>query len=150
MFPLFLPGGMVINKLASAIVAVCLFAAAYMAEVVRGGLQAIPKGQYEAAEAVGLTYWQATVLIVMPQALKFMIPNIVGNFMGLLKDTTLVSIIGLYDLLGMINAVSHDPKWIGLHHEPLFIAAVIFFIGCFGMSKYSQHLERSLGAGNNR
>ena len=150
MFPLFLPGGMVIDKLASAIVAVCLFAAAYMAEVVRGGLQAIPKGQYEAAEAVGLTYWQATVLIVMPQALKFMIPNIVGNFMGLLKDTTLVSIIGLYDLLGMINAVSHDPKWIGLHHEPLFIAAVIFFIGCFTMSKYSQHLERTLGAGNNR
>ena len=150
MFPLFLPGGMVINKLASAIVAVCLFAAAYMAEVVRGGLQAIPKGQYEAAEAVGLTYWQATVLIVMPQALKFMIPNIVGNFMGLLKDTTLVSIIGLYDLLGMINAVSHDPKWIGLHHEPLFTAAVLFFIGCFAMSKYSQHLERSLGAGNNR
>ena len=150
MFPLFLPGGMVIDKLASAIVAVCLFAAAYMAEVVRGGLQAIPKGQYEAAEAVGLTYWQATVLIVMPQALKFMIPNIVGNFMGLLKDTTLVSIIGLYDLLGMINAVSHDPKWIGLHHEPLFTAAVIFFIGCFTMSKYSQHLERTLGAGNNR
>jgi general L-amino acid transport system permease protein len=86
----------------------------------------------------------------MPQALKFMIPNIVGNFMGLLKDTTLVSIIGLYDLLGMINAVSHDPKWIGLHHEPLFTAAVLFFIGCFAMSKYSQHLERSLGAGSNR
>ncbi|GIR54892.1 MAG: hypothetical protein CM15mP62_23630 [Rhodospirillaceae bacterium] len=117
MFPLFLPEGFHINKLASAIVAVCLFAAAYMAEVVRGGLQAIPKGQYEAAEAVGLTYWQSMGFIVMPQALKYMIPNIVSNFMGLFKDTTLVSIIGLYDLLGMINAVSQDPSWIGLHHD---------------------------------
>ncbi len=150
MFPLFLPEGFHINKLASAIVAVCLFAAAYMAEVVRGGLQAIPKGQYEAAEAVGLTYWQSMGFIVMPQALKYMIPNIVSNFMGLFKDTTLVSIIGLYDLLGMINAVSHDPRWIGLHHEPLFTAAVLFFIGCFAMSKYSQHLERNLGAGYGR
>ena len=150
MFPLFLPEGFHINKLASAIVAVCLFAAAYMAEVVRGGLQAIPKGQYEAAEAVGLTYWQSMGFIVMPQALKYMIPNIVSNFMGLFKDTTLVSIIGLYDLLGMINAVSQDPRWIGLHHEPLFTAAVIFFIGCFAMSKYSQHLERNLGAGHGR
>ena len=150
MFPLFLPEGFHINKLASAIVAVCLFAAAYMAEVVRGGLQAIPNGQYEAAEAVGLTYWQSMGFIVMPQALKYMIPNIVSNFMGLFKDTTLVSIIGLYDLLGMINAVSQDPRWIGLHHEPLFTAAVIFFIGCFAMSKYSQHLERNLGAGYGR
>ena len=147
---IFLPPGSNFDLILRVMIMVTLFAAAYMAEVVRGGLQAIPKGQYEAAEAVGLTYWQATVLIVMPQALKFMIPNIVGNFMGLLKDTTLVSIIGLYDLLGMINAVSHDPKWIGLHHEPLFTAAVLFFIGCFAMSKYSQHLERSLGAGNNR
>ena len=150
MFPLFLPEGLVFNKLASAIVAVCLFAAAYMAETVRGGLQAIPRGQYEAAEAMGLGYWQAMGLIIMPQALKMMIPNIVGSFIGLFKDTTLVSIIGLYDLLGMIKAVSQDPQWIGLHHEPLFTAAVIFFIGCFAMSKYSQHLEFKLGAGERR
>lgn len=150
MFPLFLPEGLVFNKLASAIVAVCLFSAAYMAETVRGGLQAIPKGQYEAAEAMGLGYWQSMGLIIMPQALKLMIPNIVGSFIGLFKDTTLVSIIGLYDLLGMISAVSQDPQWIGLHHEPLFTAALIFFIGCFAMSKYSRHLERTLGAGDRR
>ena len=150
MFPLFLPEGLVFNKLASAIVAVCLFAAAYMAETVRGGLQAIPKGQYEAAEAVGLGYWKSMGLIVMPQALKLMIPNIVGNFIGLFKDTTLVSIIGLYDLLGMVKAISHDPQWIGLHHEPLFTAALIFFLCCIAMSKYSQHLERKLGAGDRR
>ena len=150
MFPLFLPKGVVFNNLASVIVAVCLFSAAYMAETVRGGLQAIPKGQYEAAEAMGLSYWQSMGLIVMPQALKLMIPNIVGSFIGLFKDTTLVSIIGLYDLLGMIHAVSHDPQWIGLHHEPLFTAAVLFFIGCFAMSRYSQHLEKKLGAGDRR
>ena len=150
MFPLFLPEGVVFNKLASAIVAVCLFAAAYMAETVRGGLQAIPKGQYEAAEAMGLGYWQSMGLIIMPQALKLMIPNIVGSFIGLFKDTTLVSIIGLFDLLGMISAISQDPQWIGLHHEPLFTAALIYFIGCLAMSKYSQHLERKLGAGDRR
>jgi general L-amino acid transport system permease protein len=150
MFPLFLPEGLVFNKLASAIVAVCLFSAAYMAETVRGGLQAIPKGQYEAAEAMGLGYWQSMGLIVMPQALKLMIPNIVGSFIGLFKDTTLVSIIGLYDLLGMISAISQDPQWIGLHHEPLFAAAMMYFIGCLAMSKYSHHLERKLGAGDRR
>ena len=150
MFPLFLPEGLVFNKLASAIVAVCLFAAAYMAETVRGGLQAIPSGQLEAAEALGLGYWRSMGLIVMPQALKLMIPNIVGNFIGLFKDTTLVSIIGLYDVLGMIKAVSQDPQWIGLHHEPLFTAALLFFVGCFVMSKYSQHLERKLEAGDRR
>jgi general L-amino acid transport system permease protein len=150
MFPLFLPKGVVFNNLASVIVAVCLFSAAYMAETVRGGLQAIPKGQYEAAEAMGLSYWKSMGLIIMPQALKLMIPNIVGSFIGLFKDTTLVSIIGLYDLLGMINAISQDPQWIGLHHEPLFTAAVIYFIGCFAMSKYSQNLEKKLGAGDRR
>ena len=150
MFPLFLPKGIVFNNLASVIVAVCLFSAAYMAETVRGGLQAIPKGQYEAAEAMGLSYWKSMGLIVMPQALKLMIPNIVGSFIGLFKDTTLVSIIGLYDLLGMINAISQDPQWIGLHHEPLFTAAVIYFIGCYAMSKYSQNLEKKLGAGDRR
>jgi general L-amino acid transport system permease protein len=150
MFPLFLPEGLVFNKLASAIVAVCLFSAAYMAETVRGGLQAINKGQYEAAAAIGLGYWPMMALIIMPQALKLMIPNIVGSFIGLFKDTTLVSIIGLYDMLGMIKAVSQNPQWIGLHHEPLVTAAMIFFIGCFAMSKYSRHLEKKLGQGDRR
>lgn len=150
MFPLFLPEGFTLNKLVQVIVAVCLFNACYMAEVVRAGLQAIPKGQYEAAKAMGLGYWKMMGLIVMPQALKFMIPNIVGNFIGLLKDTTLVSIIGLFDILNMIKAVSQDVPWRGLHKEPLVLGAVIFFVICFAMSKYSRHLERTLGGGTAR
>lgn len=149
MFPLFLPEGFVLNKLVQVIVAVCLFNACYMAEVVRAGLQAIPKGQYEAADAMGLNYWQMMGLIIMPQALKYMIPNIVGNFIGL-KDTTLVSIIGLFDILNMIQAVSRDVPWRGLHKEPLFFGAVLFFILCFAMSKYSRHLEGTLGGGDRR
>ena len=116
-----------------------------MAEIVRAGLQAIPKGQYEAAQAMGLGYWKMMGLVVMPQALRYMIPNIVGNFMGLLKDTTLVSIIGLFDILGMIRSVSQDVPWRGLHLEPLFLGAIIFFVICFAMSKYSRHLEVKLG-----
>ncbi len=144
MFPLFLPEGFTLNKLVQVIVAVCLFAACYMAEIVRGGLQAIPKGQYEAAHAMGLGYWRMMGFIIMPQALKFMIPNIVGNLIGLLKDTTLVTIIGLFDILNMIQAASQDVPWRGLHKEPMFVGALIFFIICFSMSKYSQHLERKL------
>jgi general L-amino acid transport system permease protein len=147
MMPLFLPPDFQLNKLVQAIIGVCLFAAAYMAEVVRGGLQAIPKGQYEAAEAMGLTYWKSMNLIILPQALKLMIPNIVGNFIGLLKDTTLVSIIGLYDMLGMLKAAGQNPIWIGLHTEPLFFGAIIYFVLCFAMSQYSQRLERKLHTG---
>ena len=150
MFPLFLPEGFTLNKLVQVIVAVCLFSACYMAEIVRGGLQAIPKGQYEAAHAMGLSYWKMMAFVVMPQALKFMIPNIVGNFIGLLKDTTLVTIIGLFDLLRMLQAASQDVPWRGLHKEPLFVGALIFFIMCFSMSKYSQHLERKLSVGDQR
>ena len=145
MMPLFLPEGFQLNKLVQAIIGVCLFSSAYMAEIVRGGLQAIPRGQYEAAESMGLNYWQSMNLIVLPQALKLMIPNIVGNFIGLLKDTTLVSIIGLYDLLLMIKTSGSSNKaWNGLHTEPLFLGAVFFFIICYIMSKYSQRLERKL------
>ncbi|MDP6707773.1 MAG: amino acid ABC transporter permease [Alphaproteobacteria bacterium] len=144
MFPLFLPEGFQLNKLVQVIVAVCLFSACYMAEIVRGGLQAIPKGQYEAAHAMGLSYWKSMSLIIMPQALKYMIPNIVGSFMGLLKDTTLVTIIGLFDILNMIQAASQDVPWRGLHKEPLLIGASIFFVLCFAMSKYSQRLETKL------
>ncbi len=150
MFPLFLPPGFELNKLVQVIVAVCLFSACYMAEIVRGGLQAIPRGQYEAAHAMGLGYWRMMAFVVMPQALKFMIANIVGNFIGLLKDTTLVAIIGLFDILRMLQAASQDVPWRGLHKEPLFVGAVIFFVMCFSMSKYSQHLERKLSAGDQR
>ncbi len=144
MMPLFLPPDFQLNKLVQVIIGVSLFAAAYMAEVVRGGLQAVPNGQYEAGKAMGLTYWKSMNLIILPQALKLMIPNIVGNFIGLLKDTTLVSIIGLYDMLGMLKATGQNPIWIGLHTEPLFFGAVIYFILCFVMSQYSQSLERKL------
>jgi general L-amino acid transport system permease protein len=144
MMPLFLPPDVQLNKLVQVIIGVCLFAAAYMAEVVRGGLQAVPNGQYEAAKAMGLTYWKSMNLIVLPQALKLMIPNIVGNFIGLLKDTTLVSIIGLYDMLGMLKATGQNPIWIGLHTEPLMFGAFVYFVLCFAMSQYSQSLERKL------
>ncbi len=148
MFPLFMPEGFVLNKLVQVIIAVCLFNACYMAEVVRAGLQAVPRGQYEGAHTIGLGYWGAMGLIIMPQALKIMIPNIVGSFIGLLKDTTLVSIIGLFDILGMLRAISEDVPWRGLHHEPLIFGAVLFFIICFIMSKYSRHLEVKLATGH--
>ena len=144
MFPLFMPEGVVLNKLVQVIIAVCLFNACYMAETVRGGLQTIPKGQFEGAHTIGLGYWRTMGLVVMPQALKHMIPNIVGNFIGLLKDTTLVSIIGLFDILGMMRAVSVDVAWRGLHHEPMIFGAVLFFLICFAMSKYSRRLEQKL------
>jgi general L-amino acid transport system permease protein len=150
MLPLFLPAGVEVNQLLRAIVAVCLFASAYMAEIVRGGLQAIPRGQYEAASAMGLGFWQSTSLVIMPQALKIMIPNIVGIFIGLFKDTTLVSIIGLFDLLSMARAIGRDPGWIGLFLEPMFFITVIYFAFCFAMSQYSLALEKRLGAGERR
>ncbi len=150
MLPLFLPAGVEVNQLLRAIVAVCLFASAYMAEVVRGGLQAVPRGQYEAASAMGLGYWQATALVIMPQALKMMIPNIVGIFIGFFKDTTLVSIVGLFDLLSMARAIARDPVWIGLFLEPMAFITVIYFIFCFAMSQYSLTLEKRLGAGERR
>ncbi|MEE9427583.1 MAG: amino acid ABC transporter permease [Paracoccaceae bacterium] len=148
MFPLFMPEGFVLNKLVQVIIAVVLFNACYMAEIVRAGLQAIPKGQFEGAHTIGLGYWGTMGLIIMPQALKHMIPNIVGNIIGLLKDTTLVSIIGLFDLLGMLRSISKDVPWLGLHKEPLIFGAILFFIICFSMSKYSRHLEVKLSAGN--
>lgn len=144
MFPLFMPEGIVLNKLVQVIIAVCLFNACYMAETVRAGLQAIPKGQAEGAHTIGLGYWGTMGLIIMPQALKHMIPNIVGSFIGLLKDTTLVSIIGLFDILGMLRSISRDTPWLGLHKEPLIFGAVLFFLICFSMSKYSRHLEAKL------
>jgi general L-amino acid transport system permease protein len=144
MFPLFMPEGFVLNKLVQVIIAVCLFNACYMAETVRGGLQTIPKGQFEGAHTIGLGYWQTMGLIIMPQALKQMIPNIVGNFISLLKDTTLLSIIGLFDVLTMLRSIGKDRTWLGLHLEPLVFGAMLFFLICFVMSKYSRHLEEKL------
>jgi len=150
MLPLFMPEGAEVNQLVRAIVAVCLFAAAYMAEVIRGGLQAIPKGQYEAAASLGLGYWQTTTQVVMPQALKVMIPTIVGNFIGLFKDTTLVSIIGLFDLMNMARAVGEDTDWLGLFIEPFFVVSMIYFVFCYAMSSYSIGLENKLLKGRDR
>lgn len=150
MFPLFMPEGFVLNKLTQVIIAVCLFNACYMAETVRAGLQAIPRGQFEGAHTIGLGYWGTMGLVVMPQALKHMIPNIVGTFIGLLKDTTLVSIIGLFDILGMLRSISRDTPWLGLHKEPLIFGAILFFLICFAMSKYSRHLEVKLSTGHKK
>ncbi len=150
MFPLFMPDGFFLNNLVQVIIAVTLFNACYMAEIVRAGLQAIPKGQFEGAHTIGLGYWGTMGLIIMPQALKHMIPNIVGNLIGLLKDTTLVSIIGLFDVLGMLRSISKDVPWLGLHKEPLVFGGLLFFVICFSMSKYSRHLEFKLSAGSRR
>ncbi|MFO1067035.1 MAG: amino acid ABC transporter permease [Geminicoccaceae bacterium] len=150
MLPLFLPEGVTFDKLLRALIAVMLFSSAYIAEVVRGGLQALPKGQSEAAAALGLGYWQTTGLIVLPQALKLVIPGIVNSFIGLFKDTSLVLIVGLFDLLGMAQLIIKDPKWLGLAPETYVIAGLGFWIFCFGMSRYSQHLERKLQTGHKR
>lgn len=144
MMPLFFPNTINLNKLAQVIIAVCIFAGAYMAETVRGGLQSISRGQFEAAKSLGLGYWQTMVLIILPQALKLMIPNIVTSFISMFKDTTLVSIIGLFDIMLMARNISIDKDWYGLHSEPLVAISFIFFIVCYGMSQYSQYLEIKL------
>ena len=144
MFPLFMPEGVNFDKLVRALVGVTIFASAYMAEVVRGGLQAIPKGQYEAAEALGLGYWRTTGLVILPQALKIVIPGIVNNFIGLFKDSTLVLVIGLFDFLGMAQAAASNSHWLGFAIEGYVFTGFGFWIFCFGMSRYSQHLERML------
>ncbi|MFQ5774400.1 MAG: amino acid ABC transporter permease [Kiloniellaceae bacterium] len=144
MFPLFLPEGMNFDKLVRALLGVMLFSAAYMAEVVRGGLQALPKGQYEAAQALGLSYWKMMGLVILPQALKMVIPGIVNTFIGLFKDTTLVLIIGLFDFLGMVQLAGTNPDWLGFAIEGYVFAAFGFWIFCFSMSRYSQRLEKKL------
>jgi general L-amino acid transport system permease protein len=150
MLPLFLPTGVNFDKLLRALIGVALFSSAYMAEVVRGGLQAIPKGQYEAAQAIGLSYPKMMGLIVLPQALKIVIPGIVNNFISLFKDTTLVLIIGLFDLLGIVQAALTDASWLGFALEGYVFAGFCFWIFCFGMSRYSMRLERRLSAGRDR
>ena len=140
----FLPPGTNFDLILRVMIMVTLFASAYMAEVIRGGLAALPKGQYEAADALGLDYWKATRLIIMPQALKVSIPNIVSNFIGLFKDTTLVSIVGLLDPMGLSRAILADQNWNGIVWELYAFIAVLFWIFTFSMSRYSMYLERKL------
>jgi general L-amino acid transport system permease protein len=144
MLPLFLPEGVDFNKLLRALIGIVMFQSAYMAEVVRGGLQAIPKGQYEAADAMGLSYWKSMGLIILPQALKLVIPGIVNTFIALFKDTTLVFIIGLFELLKTVENVYQSADWPDVATEGLLFAAFVFWIFCFSMSRYSQNLEKKL------
>ena len=144
MFPLFMPEGVNFDKLIRALIGVMFFSAAYLAEVVRGGLQAMPKGQYESSQAVGLTYWRMMALVILPQSLKMVIPAIIGSFIAIFKDTTLVLVIGLFDFLGIIQFVGTNPEWLGFSHEGYVFAAAVFWVFCFGMSRYSQRLEKKL------
>ena len=142
---LFLPPDVSLDQLIRVMIMITLFASAYMAEVIRGGLQAIPQGQYEAAQAMGLGYWQSMRLIILPQALKISIPGIVNTFIGLFKDTTLVIIIGLLDILGQARLLQTNPDWLGkVDYETFLLAALFFFVICFGMSRYSLNLEKRL------
>ena len=150
MFPLFLPAGIDIDKLLRAQIAIILFAAAYLAEVVRAGLQALPKGLAEAADALGLSYWKKTNLVILPQALKLVIPPLVNTFIGFFKDTSLVLIIGIFDLLKSGLTAIADPNWQNYGTELYILLAVIYFAFCFAMSKYSRGLERVLDRGRRR
>jgi general L-amino acid transport system permease protein len=150
MFPLFMPAGVNIDKLLRAQIAIILFAAAYLAEVVRGGLQALPRGQSEAADALGLSYWQKTAFIILPQALRLVIPPLVNTFIGFFKDTSLVLIIGLFDLLTMGKVALSDPPWQAFSTEVYITLALIYIAFCFAMSRYSRGLEHELGASQRR
>lgn len=144
----FLPPGTTFDLLLRVLIMVTLFSSAYIAEVVRGGLQAIPKGQFEAADAMGLKYWQSMRLIVLPQALKISIPGIVNSFIGLYKDSTLVIVIGMLDLLGIGRASLADVKWQGLTSEVYAFVAIFFFLSCISMARYSLYLEKKLHTGH--
>ena len=144
MFPMFLPDGTYMDKLMRVIIAITLFEAAYMAEVVRGGLQALPRGQYDAAKSLGMGYWRMHFLIIMPQALKLVIPGIANTFLALVKDTPLIFVVGLLELAGMIGLAKTNPKWLGMATEGYVFAAFVFWIICFAMSRYSQNLEKKL------
>jgi general L-amino acid transport system permease protein len=147
MLPLFLPEGVNFDKLLRALIGITLFQSAYMAEVVRGGLQAVPSGQVEAAESLGLGYWSSMRLIVLPQALKLVIPGVVNTFIALFKDTTLVMIIGMFDFLGIVQAATTNPKWLGTAVEGYVFCAAVYWIFCFSMSRYSISVERKLDTG---
>ena len=141
MLPLFLPSGLTIDKMLRAQIAIILFAAAYLAEVIRGGLQAIPKGQYDAAHALGLPFWRRTWLIILPQALRIAVPALVNNFIALFKDTSLVLIIGLFDLLSTVKISLIEPAWTGFGVEAYLFASLVYFVFCAAMSNYSKSFE---------
>jgi general L-amino acid transport system permease protein len=126
------------------IIMVTLFSAAYLAEVIRGGLAALPQGQYEAANALGLDYWRSMRLVILPQALKISIPGIVNSYIGLFKDTTLVAFIGMFDPIGLTRTIRASTDWNGVYWEIYLFIAVVFFIFCYAMSRYSMYLERKL------
>jgi general L-amino acid transport system permease protein len=144
MVPLFLPSGVHIDRLFRALAALVLFNAAYMAETVRGGLQGVVVGQEEAAYSVGLRWWQVQLFVVLPQALRYVVPGLVNNIVDLFKDTTLVTIIGLFDLLGAVNQALKDPAWLGFAKEGYVFSMVVFFACCFAMSSYGRRFERRL------
>ena len=146
-FPLFLPEGVTINNILRAMVAMILFTAAYIAEVVRGGLQGMSKGQYEAADSLGLNYYLTMRLVILPQALKIVIPPTVSILISAFKDTSLVVIISLYDLLKSSQTVISNPEWMGFSREVYIFVGILYFLGCFSMSNYSRKLERELDTG---
>ena len=150
MLPFFLPPGVEFNVLLRVLLGVTFFAAAYMAEVVRGGLQGLPKGQYEGAMAMGLGYWQMIRLIIVPQALRIARPGIVNNFISLTQDTTLVAIVELYDFLNIVRAGSRDSNWLGTEIEGYAFCAIVYGVLCFGMARYSMYLERKLDTGHKK
>jgi general L-amino acid transport system permease protein len=144
MFPMFLPDGTYVDKLIRVLIAITLFEAAYMAEVIRGGLQALPKGQYEAAKSLGMGYWRMHFLIILPQALKLVIPGIANTFLALVKDTPLIFVVGVLELAGMVNLAKTNPKWLGMAMEGYVFAGLVFWVICYSMSRYSQNLEKKL------
>ena len=148
--PLFFPEGVNFDKLARALIGITLFEAAYVAENIRSGFQAIPKGQYEAADSLGLTYWQKMALVILPQAIRITIPNLVGTFISLFKDTSLVMIIGLFDLLAMVTVTANDRDWLGMDTEGYVFVAFVFWIFTFSMSRYSKYLEKKLDTSKGR
>jgi general L-amino acid transport system permease protein len=147
LLPIVMPAGITVDRLLRALIGLALVIAAYMAEVVRGGLQAIPPGQHEAARALGLNYGKTTAFVVLPQALRIVIPGLVNEFIALVKNTTLVLIVSLFDLLGIVHAALADPKWVGLTMEAYVFAGAVFWLICFAMSRWSQRLERRLAVG---
>jgi general L-amino acid transport system permease protein len=151
MFPLFMPPGTSIDVLLRVLVGITLFSGAYMAEIVRGGLQAIPKGQQEAADTLGLSYWQAQRKIILPQALALVVPGIMNNFIAIFKDTSLVTIVSLYELTGAMGlALNSDSNWRPFKIEAYFFIAAIYFVFCFSMSRYSLWIEKRLSVSKNR
>ena len=141
MFPMFLPSDAFVDKLIRVIAAIILFEAAYVAEVIRGGLQALPRGQYDAAKSLGMGYWRMQIFVILPQALKLVIPGIANTFLALVKDTPLIFVVGLSEVVGMLQMAKTNPKWLGFAMEGYIFASILFWAICYAMSRYSQYLE---------